>query len=108
MFDWVSTTGPNLDYAKVEFSTPIPPHITEDEPLAFNESYLSAYCKFAKLPTSLLLIEGINLNFDLVTEFGSGPFDGAHFQIILYMDLAIWRHLMIKNDLHLEYLRCYL
>jgi len=29
MFDWVSIEGPDLDYAKVEFATPIPPSITE-------------------------------------------------------------------------------
>jgi len=108
MFDLVSTKGPNLDYAKAEFAAPIPPSITKDGPSSFNESSLSAYCMFAQLLTSLPPIERVDLDFDLGIESSSGLSNGAHSWIVLYADPAIWRHLMIKNDLHLEYLRCYL
>ena len=47
MLDWVSTIGPNLDYAKVEFTAPTPPSVIEDGPSAFNEGSLSAYCRLA-------------------------------------------------------------
>ena len=51
MFDWVPITSPNLDYAKAEFATPIPPGTTKDGPFAFNDDSLSAYGRFAQLLT---------------------------------------------------------
>ena len=82
IFDWVSTIGPDLNYAKVEFVAPITPGITKDGPSASNECSLSAYCRFAQLLTYLPPIEGINLHFDLGIEFGNDPSDGVHSQIV--------------------------
>jgi len=61
MFDWISTKGLGLDYAKVEFAAPMPPNITEDRHSSIHEGSLSAYCMFAQLLTSLPLIEGMIL-----------------------------------------------
>ena len=38
MFDCVSTKGPDLDYAKVEFIAPMPPSVIENKPYAINEA----------------------------------------------------------------------
>ena len=78
IFYWVFTKGTNLDYAEPEFSAPIPPSIIEERSSAFNECSLSAYCRCAQSLKSLPLIEGIDFDFDLGIEIGSGPFEGAH------------------------------
>ena len=104
MFDFVSSKGPNLDYAKVEFIAPIPPRITEDEAYAINEGSTSDYCRFSRGVMSFPPMNGIEYDFDLEVEFGSGPADGAHYQIILHADHAIWCYLM-KKDLHPDFLR---
>ena len=57
---------------------------------------------------SLPPIEGIDFDFDLGIEFNDGLSNWAHFQIVLYVDPAIWRYLMMKDDLHPKYLRWYL
>ena len=76
MFDWISSKGPNLDYAKVEFVTPMPPIITEDRPLTFNEGSLRVYHRFALLFTSLPAIKEIDFEFDLGIKFGRSLSDG--------------------------------
>ena len=57
---------------------------------------------------SLPPMEGVNLDFDLGIEYDdSGLLDGACYQCIVYADLTLWRNLMMKKDLQLEYLRWY-
>jgi len=104
MFDRVSTMGPDLDCAKVEVAIPIPPSINEDGPSAFTQGSFSVHHRFAQLVTFSPPIEGIDFEFDLNIEFSSGPSDGAHCRIVLYVNPTIWHHLMMK-DLHPEYLR---
>jgi len=52
--------------------------------------------------TALPPVDGIEYDFDLGVDFGSGPSNGVHYKFILYMDHAIWCYLMIKKDLHPE------
>jgi len=57
---------------------------------------------------SLPPLDGIEYDFDLGVEFGSNPFDGAHYKIILYIDNVIYPYLMMKKDLYPNILRWYL
>ena len=43
IFDWISTTGLDLDYVKAVLFAPISPSITKDGPLPFNEGSSSAH-----------------------------------------------------------------
>jgi len=43
MFDWISTTGLDLDYVEAVLVAPISPSITKDGPLPFNEGSSSAH-----------------------------------------------------------------
>ena len=54
-------------------------------------------------------MEGVDLDFDLGIEHdGSGLSDGARYRFVLYADNTLWRHLIMKKDLQLEYLKRYL
>jgi len=108
IFDCVSIKDPDLDYAKVKFVAPGPPSITKNKPYAINKGSTSDYCRFARVLMSLPPMDGITYDFDLGVEFGGGPSDRVHYQIILYADCAIWCYLMMKKDLHHDFLRWYL
>ena len=45
MFYWASSTGPDLDYAKMELVTPTTPSIIEDGPSAYKSSTSSSVTK---------------------------------------------------------------
>ena len=54
-------------------------------------------------------MEGVDLDFDLGIEHDdNGPSDGARYRFALYADNTLWRHLIMKRDLQLEYLKRYL
>jgi len=54
-------------------------------------------------------MEGVDLGFDLGIEHDdNGPSDGARYRLVLYADNTLWRHLIVKKDLQLEYLKRYL
>jgi len=57
--------------------------------------------------TSLPPLVGVRSDFHLGVEFGcdGGSSDGVLYKIIMYMDCATWRYLMLKKDLHPIYLR---
>jgi len=84
MLDCVDTKAPDLAYAKVDFVAPERPSITKDEPYAINKGSTSDYCMFARVLMCLPPMAGIEYDFDLRVEFGSGPSDGTYYKIILY------------------------
>jgi len=57
---------------------------------------------------SLPAKDGIEYDFDSGVEFGSGPSDEVHYQIILYADRAVLQYLMLKKDINSVYLVWYL
>jgi len=89
----------------VEFDALVPPRVTKDKPYATNEVSMSYYCRFAQMLLFLPPIDDIEYDFDLGVEFGSGLSNGVHYKLVLYMNRAIWRYLMMKKDLHPELLR---
>jgi len=48
-FEWISYEGPDQGYVRVEFSAPLPPNKPEVEATVFNDSSISAYCRFAQV-----------------------------------------------------------
>ena len=85
-FECVTSKGLCLHYARVEFSTPMPPCMIEDETYATNELSMSDYCRFAQVVQYMPQIDDIKHDFDLGVRLRSGPPDGAHYKFILYMD----------------------
>ena len=47
---------------------------------------------------------GVEYDFDLEIEFGSGSSDVVHYRITLYADRVVWWYLTLKKDLHHVYL----
>jgi len=78
-FDWISYKDPDQRYVKVEFTTLMPPNMTEVEVLVpnessmndycrFNESSMSDYCRFMHIVHSMSPMEGFDADFELGVE----------------------------------------
>ena len=49
-----------------------------------------------------------DMDVDFEIAFESGPFDGAHPGIIVFIYPALWKYFMLKKDLNPKSLRWYL
>jgi len=105
LLDYVSTEGLGLNYAMVDSAANLVPSRAKDKPYAFNKGYLSYYYRFARVLLPLSPLGEVEYEFNLGGEFGCVPSDGIRYKIILYVDHAVWRHLMLKKYLHPVYLR---
>ena len=71
-----------------------------------NESSISEYCRFTKAVLSLPPLEGFAEDFDLgIEQVASSPSNGLRVSFVLYVDNALWCHIMKMKDLQPEPLR---
>ena len=88
----------------------LPPSIVENEPYAVDEGCLSNLCRFVTLMMFMPPMDGIGCDVDVEFDvvFESGPSDGVHPRIVVFMDPALWKYFMMKKDLNPESLRRFL
>ena len=87
-----------------------PPSIVKVELYAINEGYLSDLCGFMTFMMSMTPMSRVesDMNVDIEIAFKGGPSDGAHPNIILFMDSILRHCFMLKKDFHPKSLRSYL
>jgi len=67
----------------------LPLSIVKDKHYAFNDTYLSDYCMFARVLMSLPPLDGVKNDFYLGVEFDccdGGPSDSVHYKIVAYVN----------------------
>ena len=93
----------------MEFPVPVPPSMPKVEAHISNESSMSDYCRFVQVVLSLLLMEGLDADFDLgVEQVNSSSSDRLRVRFVLCVDNALCRHIMKTKDLQPEILQWYL
>lgn len=82
------------------FSTSMPPNKPEVEAPVSNDSSISEYYRFAGVVHSMPPLEGFDADFDLgVDQVDDSPSDGPRHRFVLYVDDALWYHVMKTKDL---------
>ena len=82
--------GHGLDFAKVDLFKNLTSSIINDNPYAFDEGYLSDYCRFSQVLLSLPTMDDVKNNLDLEVKnvffCDSGLSDAIHHRMIVYAD----------------------
>ena len=78
----------------------LPPSIVKDESYTFDEGYSSNYYKFAQVLLSLPPLGIVEIDIDFKLKFGccdGGLFNGFHPKMIVYVNNAAWKYVVISR-----------
>ena len=106
----MSFEGLELHSVKVDLVENLSPKIVKNKPYTFDEDCLSGCYRLAQVLRSLPPLRDVETNLDLEVKCSycdDCPSDGLHHTIIVYLDQATKRNLMLKKNLHPLYLKLF-
>jgi len=103
VFDCESLHCQGLNNVRVKMVEHSPPSIVKDESYAFDEVYLSHYCRFTQLVWFMPPLGGVEIDLDLEVKFrvcDGGLSNGVHYRLVVYINHSNCKYFMLKKDLH--------